>query len=153
MKTLITTTLAASLVAAPMAFASGTVDDVKRAVQIGSDYGITHFHSIELEDDHDDNGSMEIEGWVDGEWFVEIDVYRDGSIRKEERRKRADGPWGISSGEVLDYLDASVNQGMSRVEEIKAEANGDIEVEGNNANGRELEIDYRTGSMEPTKVN
>lgn len=153
MKTLIASALAASLVTAPLAFASGTIDDAKRAIQIGSDYGISHFHSIELEDDRDDDGSMEIEGWVDGEWYVELDVNSDGTIRKEQRRKRADGPWGLSAAEAADYIDASVKQGMSRIEEIKIDARGDIEVEGDNADGQELEIDYRTGSMEPTKVD
>ena len=153
MKTLIATALTASLVTAPLAFASGTVDDAKRAIQIGSDYGISHFHSIELEDDRDDDGSMEIEGWVDKEWYVEIDVNSDGSIRKEERRKRVDGPWGLSAAEAADYIDASVKQGMSRIEEIQINTRGDIEVEGDNAEGQELEIDYRSGSMEPTKVD
>ncbi len=153
MKTLIATTLAASLVAAPLAFASGTIDDARRAVQIGADYGISHFHSIELEDDRDDNGSMEIEGWVNGEWYVELDVNSDGSIRKEERRKRTDGPWGLSSADTLGYIEASVEQGMSRIEEIKINARGDIEVEGDDADGYELEIDYRSGSLEPTHVD
>lgn len=153
MKTLIATTLAASLVAAPLAFASGTIDDARRAVQIGADYGISHFHSIELEDDRDDNGSMEIEGWVNGEWYVELDVNSDGSIRKEERRKRTDGPWGLSSADTLGYIEASVEQGMSRIEEIKINARGDIEVEGDDADGYELEIDYRSGSLEPTRVD
>ncbi|MGO1749156.1 MAG: hypothetical protein ACTHZR_02645 [Marinobacter sp.] len=153
MKMIIATALAAGLAAAPLAQASGTIDDAKRAVQIGSDYGITHFHSIELEDDRNDDGSMEIEGWLDSEWYVEIDVNNDGSIRKEERRKRTDGPWGLSSADTLDYIDASVNQGMSRIEEIQADANGDIEVEGDNADGQELEVEFRTGSMEPTRVD
>ncbi|WP_417513098.1 hypothetical protein [Marinobacter sp.] len=153
MKTLIATALAASLVAAPQAFASGTIDDAKRAIQIGSDYGISHFHSIELEDDRNDDGSMEIEGWVDKDWYVEIDVNNDGSIRKEQRRKRADGPWGLSATQAADYIDASVQQGMSRIEEIKINTKGDIEVEGDNADGQELEIDYRSGSMEPIRVD
>ncbi len=153
MKMITVTALAAALIVAPLAQASGTIDDARRAVQIGSDYGISHFHSVELEDDHSDDGSMEIEGWVDGEWYVELDVNSDGSIRKEERRKRKDGPWGMSSAETLGYIDASADQGMSRIEEIQVSANGEIEVEGDNADGRELEIDFRTGSMEPTRVD
>ncbi|WP_417538563.1 hypothetical protein [Marinobacter sp.] len=153
MKKLIASVLAASLVAAPLVFASGTIDDAKRAIQIGSDYGISHFHSIELEDDRNDDGNMEIGGWVDGEWFVELDVSSDGTIQKEERRKRTDGPWGLSAAEVSDYIDASMNQGMSRIEEISINAKGDIEVEGDNADGYELEIDFRNGSLEPTKID
>ncbi|RBW48667.1 PepSY domain-containing protein [Marinobacter sp. F3R11] len=153
MKMIIATTLAIGLAAAPLVHASGTIDDARRAVQIGTDYGISHFHSIELEDDHHDDDSMEIEGWVDGQWYVELDVSSDGSIRKEERRKRKDGPQGMSSADTLGYIEASVNHGMSRIEEIQIKGNGKIEVEGNNADGRELEIDFRTGSMKPVKVD
>src|SRR5690554_101658 len=153
MKTLIATALTASLVTAPLAFASGTVDDAKRAIQIGSDYGSSYFHSIELEDDHDDVGSMEIEGWVDGQWYVELDIDSDGTIQKEERRKRNDGPWGLTAADVEKYIDASAKQGINRIEDIKINAKGEIEVEGDNAEGQELEIDYHAGSMEPTRVN
>ena len=153
MKTLIATALTASLVSAPLAFASGTVDDAKRAIQIGSDYGISHFHSIELEDDRDDDGRMEIEGWVDGQWYVELDIDSDGTIQKEERRKRNDGPWGLTAADVEKYIDASAKQGINRIEDIKINAKGEIEVEGDNAEGQELEIDYHAGSMEPTRVN
>lgn len=153
MKTLIATALTASLVSAPLAFASGTVDDAKRAIQIGSDYGISHFHSIELEDDRDDDGRMEIEGWVDGQWYVELDIDSDGTIQKEERRKRNDGPWGLTATDVEKYIDASAKQGINRIEDIKINAKGEIEVEGDNAEGQELEIDYHAGSMEPTRVD
>lgn len=153
MKTLIATALTASLVTAPLAFASGTVDDAKRAIQIGSDYGISHFHSIELEDDRDDVGSMEIEGWVDGQWYVELDIDSDGTIQKEERRKRNDGPWGLTAADVEKYIDASAKRGINRMEDIKINAKGEIEVEGDNAEGQELEIDFHTGSMEPTRVD
>ncbi|MBK1850467.1 hypothetical protein FE845_03890 [Marinobacter sp. 1-4A] len=153
MKTLIATALTASLVTAPLAFASGTVDDAKRAIQIGSDYGISHFHSIELEDDRDDDGRMEIEGWVDGQWYVELDIDSDGTIQKEERRKRNDGPWGLTAADVEKYIDASAKQGINRIEDIKINAKGEIEVEGDNAEGQELEIDYHAGSMEPTRVD
>ena len=156
-KTLISTavasTLAASLTAASLAQAAGTVDEAKRAVQIGADYGITHFHSIELDDDYGIADSrIEIEGWVDSEWYVELDVNADGSIQKEQRRKRTDGPWGLSAQQALSYIDASVNEGMQQIEEISADARGDIEVEGSNTSGQELEIDFRTDSMAPRKI-
>ena len=150
MKTIMVTTLAGVLMAAPFAQASGSVDEAKQAVQIGSDYGITHFRSIELEDD--DKDRMEIEGWVDNDWSVELDVNGDGSIRKEERRKHSDGPWGLSSEQVLDYIDASMEAGMARIEEIKVSSAGYVEVEGYTDDGRELEVDYRSGGLEPVKV-
>jgi hypothetical protein len=156
-KTLISTavasTLAASLAATSLAHAAGTVDEAKHAVQIGTDYGITHFHSIELDDDYGIADSrIEIEGWIDSEWYVELDVNADGSIQKEQRRKRTDGPWGLSAQQALSYIDVSANEGMQQIEEISANARGDIEVEGSNTNGQELEIDFRSDSMTPRKV-
>jgi hypothetical protein len=151
--TAVASTLVASLAAASLAQAAGTVDEAKRAVQIGTEYGITHFHSIELDDDFGlADSRIELEGWVDSEWYVELDVNTDGSIQKEQRRKRNDGPWGMSSEQALSYIDASVNEGMQQIEEISADSRGNIEVDGNNANGQELEIDYRNDSMTPRKV-
>jgi hypothetical protein len=156
-KTIISTAtasaLVASLTAASMAQAAGTVDETRRAVQIGTEYGITHFHSIELDDDFGIADSrIELEGWVDSEWYVELDVNADGSIQKEQRHKRTDGPWGMSAEQALSYIDASVNEGMQQIEEISADSRGNIEVDGNNASGQELEIDYHSDSMTPRKV-
>ena len=150
MKMIVVTTLAGALLTAPLAYGSGSIDEARQAVGIGSDYGITHFRSIELEDDDDDR--MEIEGWVDNDWSVELDVNGDGTIRKEERRKHSDGPWGLSSADVLDYIDATTEAGMARIEEIKVSSSGYVEVEGYTSNGQELEVDFRSGSMEPVKV-
>lgn len=156
-KTIISTAIAsalvASLAAASMVQAAGTIDEAKRAVQIGTEYGITHFHSIELDDDFGIADSrIELEGWVDSEWYVELDVNADGSIQKEQRRKRTDGPWGLSAEQALSYIDASVNEGIQQIEEVSVNSRGDIEVDGNNANGQELEIDYRSDSMTPRRV-
>ena len=142
MKTMIVATLTAGLVAAPMAMASGTIDDSTRALQIGSDHGISHFQSIEL--DNDDDNYLEIEGWVDEQWFVELDVRRDGTIRKEERRKRMDGPWGMTVEDATRYIEASAREGMTRVEELKIDASGHVEVEGDDDQG-ELEVNFRSG--------
>lgn len=150
MKMIVATTLAGALLAAPLAHASGSIDEARQAVDIGADYGITHVRSIELEDDDDDR--MEIEGWVDNDWSVELDVNGDGSIRKEERRKHSDGPWGLSAADVRNYIDASTEAGMTRIEEIKVNASGYVEVEGYADNGQELEVDFRSGSVEPVKV-
>jgi len=139
------TTLVASLATASLAQAAGTVDEAKRAIQFGTDYGITHFHSIEIDDDFGITDSrFELEGWVDAEWFVELDMNADGSIQKEQRRKRTDGPWGLSAEQALNYINASVNEGMQQIEEISIDARGNVEVEGHNAKGQKLDIDYAT---------
>ncbi|MEH6355107.1 MAG: hypothetical protein V7760_03660 [Marinobacter sp.] len=52
----------------------------------------------------------------------------------------------------MNYITASINEGMQKIEEISADSRGNIEVDGNKANGQELEIDYRNDSMTPRKV-
>ena len=77
------------------------------------------------------------------------------SLRPEpglDSAKRTGGPWGLSTQQALSYIDASVNEGMQQVEEVSANALGDIELDGNNANGQEFEINYRSDSMTPRRV-
>lgn len=153
MKTILASALVAGLATAPLAHASGSMDDIRLAVQSGSDYGLTHFQSIEFDDDHgDDNDYLEIEGWLDGNWYVELDMASDGTITREDRRKRGSGPRGLNADESLEYAQASTQEGMTAFDEIDVDDSGRIEIEGDDANGRELEIDFRTGNLQPVKV-
>ena len=150
MKKTLTIALISGLIAAPAAFARGSFEDAERMMQVGSDYGITHFQSIEFDDDRADD--IEIEGWMGQDWFVELDLNGNGDIEREQRRKPRGESYGLTASEVQDYLDAARQQGMAHIEELKIKRNGDIEVEGNDDNGRELEVDFRTGSLDPVKV-
>lgn len=142
------TGLTAGLAVVPFAMATGSIEEAKRALQIGSDHGITHFYSIELDDD--DSNHLEIEGWIDEQWFVALDVNRAGTILKEERRRRIDGPWGMSAADATHYIDASVAQGMTRIEELKIDTSGHVEVEGEDAQG-ELEVNF--SSTQPESIS
>lgn len=152
MKTILASAIVVGLVTAPLANASGSMDDVKLATQSGADYGLTHFQSIEFDDDHDDNDHIEIEGWLDENWYVELDMDSDGTITREDRQKRGSGPRGLTADETLSYAQASAQEGMTRFDEIDVDDSGRIEIEGDDSNGRELEIDFRTGNMQPVKV-
>ena len=150
MKKTLTIVLISGLVAAPAAFARGSFEDAERMLQVGSDYGITHFQSIEFDDDRADD--IEIEGWMGQDWFVELDLNGNGDIEREQRRKPKGESYGLTAQEIQVFLDAARGQGMETIEELKIKRNGDIEVEGNDDSGRELEVDFRTGSLEPVKV-
>lgn len=150
MKKILTLTLIGSLVSAPFAMAKGSVDDAERMLKAGTDYGITHFQSIEFDDDHADD--IEIEGWMGQDWFVELDLNGNGDIDREQRRKPKGGVYGLSADDVRDYLDAARQQGIQTFEELKVKRNGQIQVEGDDENGRELEVDFRAGSLEPVRV-
>ena len=150
MKKTLTIALISGLVAAPAAFAKGSFDDADRMLQVGNNYGISHFQSIEFDDDHDNE--IELEGWMGQDWFVELDLNGNGDIEREQRRKPKGNSYGLTAQEIQVFLDAARGQGMETIEELKIKRNGDIEVEGNDDNGRELEVDFRTGSLEPVKV-
>ncbi len=83
---------------------------------------------------------------------MELDLNGNGDIEREQRRQPRGESYGLTASEVQDYLDAARQQGMAHIEELKIKRNGDIEVEGNDDNGRELEVDFRTGSLDPVKV-
>src|SRR5690554_2651929 len=150
MNNTITIALISGLIAAPEAVAKGSFEDAERMLQVGSDYGITHCQSIESDDDRADD--IEIEGWMGQDWFVELDLNGNGDIEREQRRKPKGEVYGLDASEVQDYLDAARQQGITQIEELKIDRNGYIEVEGEDDNGRELEIDFRSGNPEPVKV-
>jgi len=151
MKKLIAMALAGGLVAAPLALAKGSFEDAERVLEAASDYGITRFHSIEL----DDYGPrpFEVEGWLDDGWFVELYMSTEGAIGPEKRRKHGAEAAGLTADEVRGYLQAARDQGMQQVEEINVNSHGEVEVEGKDPNGRDLEVDFRAGDFSPMKVD
>ncbi|MFB2706627.1 MULTISPECIES: hypothetical protein [Marinobacter] len=149
MKAIIATVLMTGLATSPYALAVGSFDDADRAIQAGLDYGITQFRSIELDDDKD----MEVEGWLDDGWYVEIDLDRNASLEKEKRQKRGGEPWGISAEDLRAYLDVARQNGMTMLEEIEVKSDGYVEVEGDDERGRELEIKFRLGEMNPIDID
>ncbi|MDX1551134.1 MAG: hypothetical protein ABJM11_10160 [Marinobacter sp.] len=152
MKTIIALTLAGSMISAPAAMAKGSFQDAERILQAGSDYGITQFRSIEFDEDDDDYDDIELEGWVDSDWYVELDMKDDGSVGREQRRKHDGEVYGLSADDVRDYLKAAQAEGMDKLEEFKVSSSGNIEVEGDDSSGREVEVDFRLGDLTPVKV-
>src|SRR5690554_6312168 len=132
MKKIIVTALLSSLAISPLAMAAGSFEDADRAIKAGLDYGITHFRSIELDDDDD----MEVEGWIENGWYVEIDLDRNASIEKENRQNRGGERWGISAEDVRAYLGVARQNGMAMLEEIEVKSDGYVEVEGDDERGR-----------------
>lgn len=151
MKKLIAMALAGGLVAAPLAMAKGSFEDAERVLQAASEYGITEFRSIEFDDD--DHDPIEVEGWVDSAWSVELDMSADGTIGREQRRQSKGEPFGLTADEVRSYLQAAREQGMHVVEDFSVNSRGDVEVEGEDQNGRDLEVDFRGGDLTPVKVD
>lgn len=141
--------LVSSAISAPLASAA-TLDDVRKTLAAGSDYGVQEFRKVEFDDDY--RGEMEIEGWIDNEWYVELDLDRDGQIQKEQRKRDRGERYGLPSSEVTAYIEAAQSEGMDSFDELTVSRRGNIEVEGRDDRGRELEVDFRTGSLEVIRI-
>ncbi len=111
-------------------------DDVERVLRIALDYGFVAFDEVEYEGD----GIIEVEGWLADGWEAEIEVeIASGEIVKE-KRERASGGRGLTIEQILRAMDVAAAEGMVSFDEIELDGD-EIEVEGWDAAGREMEID------------
>ncbi len=51
-----------------------------------------------------------------------------------------DGPWGMSQEDVRQSVEAAKSDGMTTIDEISIKKDGYIEVEGEDSNGRDIEL-------------
>ena len=122
------------------------IDDI---LTYANDYGFSHIEEINV----DDRGRVEVEGWLDDEWYADVDFSIDnGESLQEERKRLITGAWGMSEEDVRQALDAARQEGMTEFESIDIDKSGIIEVEGREQNGRELELSLRQGSFAVTQM-
>ncbi|MFP3342320.1 PepSY domain-containing protein [Vreelandella aquamarina] len=123
------------------------IDDI---LTYANDYGFSHIEEINV----DDRGRVEVEGWLDDEWYADVDFSIDnGESLQEERKRLITGAWGMSEEDIRQALDAASQEGMTEFESIDIDKSGIIDVEGREQNGRELELSLRQGSFEVTQMD
>lgn len=128
------------------ALTAGSLDAV---LERGAAYGFTHYLEIESKE----RGQVALEGWLDEEWQAEVRLsLESGELYKESRKRRDDGPWGMSEAEVRLAMEVAVAEGMAEFEEIEFKRDDLIKVEGRDEDGRELEVTTRRGEEEALKV-
>ncbi|WP_447894924.1 PepSY domain-containing protein [Vreelandella sp. GE22] len=115
-----------------------------------ADYGFTQYQEISVESgDH-----VEVEGWLDDEWFADIEFSLDsGETLQEERERLVSGAWGMSEDDIRQAFEVASEEGMVTFEEIDMNQSGIIDIEGRNAEGREVELSVRQGSYEITAMD
>jgi len=107
-------------------------------------FGFQAFEEIEVKR----NDGFEVEGWLDDEWRAEVRFsLASGESLKEERKRLADGPTGMSEAEVRAAMALAVAEGLAEFEEIQVDRDGRIDIEGYDADGRELEVKSRDGAV------
>lgn len=128
-------------------FEDPKIDDI---LTYAADYGFTQLEEINV----DDRGRVEVEGWLDDEWYADVDFSMDnGDTLQEERKRLIIGAWGMSEDDVRQALNAASQEGMTEFESIDIDKSGIIDVEGREQNGRELELSLRQGSFEVTQMD
>ena len=69
------------------------VDRIDDILTYAADYGFTQLEEINV----DDRGRVEVEGWLDNEWYADVDFSMDnGDTLQEERKRLITGAWGMS---------------------------------------------------------
>jgi len=146
-KMILTASLAALLGAATLAQAADERLATERLDEVlaqAGDFGFQTFDEIEVKRDD----RVEVEGWLDDEWQAEVSFdLASGESLKEERKKREGGAWGLSEAEVRDAMALAVAGGLVEFEELQVEREGRIDIEGYDADDRELEVKIRDGEV------
>ena len=100
------------------------IDDI---LTYANNYGFSHIEEINV----DDRGRVEVEGWLDDEWYADVDFSIDnGESLQEERKRLITGAWGMSEEDIRQALDAASQEGMTEFESIDIDKSGIIDVEG-----------------------
>ncbi|MDN7133542.1 PepSY domain-containing protein [Halomonas sp. MC140] len=123
------------------------IDDV---LTHASDYGFTHYEEISIKS----RGRVEVEGWLDDEWYADIDFsLDDGETLQEQRERLVTGAWGMSEDDIRQALNVASQEGMVEFEDLDMDKSGMIDVEGSDENGRELEISVRQGADQVSEID
>ncbi|MBP5980772.1 MAG: PepSY domain-containing protein [Halomonas sp.] len=123
------------------------IDDV---LTHASEYGFSHYEEISIKS----RGRAEVEGWLDDEWYADIEFSLDnGETLQEKRERLITGAWGMSEDDIRQALEVAAQEGMVEFEDLDIDKSGIIDIEGRDESGRELEISVRQGSSEVTQID
>ncbi|KAE8438445.1 PepSY domain-containing protein [Vreelandella piezotolerans] len=125
----------------------GLIDDI---FTYTSDYGFTHYKEVSIKS----RGRAEVEGWLDGEWFADVEFsLENGDTLKEDRKRLITGPWGMSEEDIRQAFNVANQEGMIEFEEIEISTSGIIDIEGRDQNGRDMELKMQQGSLQITEID
>lgn len=127
-----------------------SMDRIDDVLTHTSEYGFSHYEEISIKS----RGRAEVEGWLDDEWYADIEFSLDnGETLQEKRERLITGAWGMSEDDIRQALEVAAQEGMVEFEDLDIDKNGIIDIEGRDESGRELEISVRQGSSEVTQID
>jgi hypothetical protein len=112
-------------------------------------YGFTHYDEVAI----DDGSRLEVEGWRDDGWQLDIDMLvEDGSLVHEKRHKDTIPNWSLTSDELHQALSNAQDAGMKRFAELDVDERGHVDIEGYDAQNSEIDIRLERNDLTVTGV-
>jgi|SRR5690554_569219 len=147
-----------SLLVAPLAladFSSGaladtpiSLDELNGLLDTADEYGFSHYEEISIDDSR-----LELEGWRDDGTRLEVDLeVSDGSVVEERERDDEVPDWSLTGDEVRQALEAAQQEGLATFDDLDADKDGHVDVEGEDENGEELEIRLNSNDFSVIEV-
>jgi len=125
------------------------VDRLDGVLERVSVFGDQHYREIKVKD----RDSVEVGGWLDDQWQATVRlVLASGDARVDELTRSEPGVRGMSKADMRLAMEAAVVEGMVEFAELQVERDGRIEVDGYDADGRELEVKSHQGEREVVEV-
>ncbi|GAB2801019.1 hypothetical protein GCM10027040_30910 [Halomonas shantousis] len=155
MKTLSYLVLPAALISGLATDASAdsgalTHDELRRVLEQASQHGFTHYEEISSDDDE---GHWEVEGWREDGWQLDVDMrVSDGHLLHERKSKSQIPDWSLTGEEVREALDNALEAGLERFAQLDVDADGHLEIEGYDAQQREMELRLNRTDLSVTDV-
>ncbi|WP_136249043.1 hypothetical protein [Halomonas borealis] len=112
-------------------------DDLLRLLDGADAYGFSHYAELDL----DDGQRLELEGWRDDGWRLEVDMQtEDGTLLHETQRRDEIPDWSLTGDQLRQALANAQRAGLQRFSTLDVDEFEDIEIEGLDGNGREIEL-------------
>ncbi|MBB3139584.1 PepSY domain-containing protein [Halomonas organivorans] len=114
-----------------------TQDDLLRLLDGAEAYGFSHYEEFDLDDGH----RLELEGWRDDGWRLEVDMRtEDGNLLHEAQRQSQIPDWSLTGDQLRQALANAHRAGLQRFSTLDVDDGGTIEIEGRDADDREIEL-------------
>lgn len=140
--------LALAALSMPAAYADISVDDLHGVLERSAEYGFIYYKDIEIDDD----GSVEVEGWLADSALVKVTFSAQGEVLEERARGEHENQRRMQQSDVRAAVQAAAGEGLTRVGDVQINRRNVIEVEGRTAEGRDIDVRVRLGSFEIVKV-
>lgn len=112
-------------------------------------YGFSHYQEISV----DDSSRLELEGWRDDGWQLDVDMLiEDGTLVLEEQRKSQIPDWSLTADDVRQALTNAGDAGLQRFEQLDVDERGHIEIEGYTTQNREVDLRLNRDDLTITGV-